>query len=255
MTPPFALGWRPPPTPHVGRRLSLSRFDQAALGQRTRVDLAPFAPPIQYQGSYSSCVGHAVARALAIRLRFQREGQFLPSPLQLWRYGREALGLVAEDAGTIAGDVFAAAHARGFGSDEYFPYEASGGAFAQPLPRELVVDSERNRLITSEPLDYDVDTWRWELACGHPLVIGVRVFDGLYEPDEGGAIPLPAGPERGGHALCVVGYDDNLEVLEVDNSWGLSWGNRGRGRIPYAYVRNPVWCGEIHSVRVVRSFR
>lgn len=250
-----ALGWRPPPTPHRGRRLALADVHRAVLAQRTRVDLEGFCPPIQHQGSYSSCVGHAVARALAIRLRFQLEGRWLPSPLQLWRYGREALGVVAEDEGTIAGDVLAAAHTRGFGADEYFPYATSGGAFAQPLPRELVVDSEQHRLITSEPLDYDVDTWRWELACGHPLVIGVRVFDGLYTPSRDGTIALPSGPERGGHSMCVVGYDDDRQALRLHNSWGTSWGDLGRGWIPYRYLLNPLWCGEIHSVRVVRSHR
>lgn len=45
-------------------------------------------------------------------------------------------------------------------------------------------------------------------------------------------------PERayGGHAMCVVGYDDAKEggAFEVQNSWGKDWGNEGYIWIKYA---------------------
>jgi C1A family cysteine protease len=39
-----------------------------------------------------------------------------------------------------------------------------------------------------------------------------------------------------GHALCVVGYDDNRYggAFEIQNSWGTDWGNGGYTWIPYA---------------------
>ena len=52
----------------------------------------------------------------------------------------------------------------------------------------------------------------------------------------------------GGHAMLVIGYDDNLAItntnngstttgaLLVRNSWGASWGNHGYGALPYDYV-------------------
>lgn len=38
----------------------------------------------------------------------------------------------------------------------------------------------------------------------------------------------------GGHAMCVVGYDDNKEggAFEIQNSWGTDWGNAG-----YIWIR------------------
>lgn len=38
----------------------------------------------------------------------------------------------------------------------------------------------------------------------------------------------------GGHAMCVVGYDDSREggAFEVQNSWGRNWGNEG-----YTWIR------------------
>jgi Papain family cysteine protease/Domain of unknown function (DUF4384) len=40
----------------------------------------------------------------------------------------------------------------------------------------------------------------------------------------------------GGHAMCVVGYDDNKEggAFEIQNSWGNYWGNEGYIWIKYA---------------------
>lgn len=246
-----ALGWRAPSTPHTGTRLSLSRAALDALP--AAVDLEQHAPPIQDQQWLGSCVGHATARALAIRLAFQGLSRELPSPLWLYRCAREALGTVDEDSGAIIADALAAARERGFADEASWPYALNIGGFTALPPRAAFDAAEHRRLITSEPLDYDVATWRWELASGHPLCVGIRVFDGIFHPDGEGRIDLPSGDAQGGHALCVTGYDDAREALRIDNSWGTGWGVEGRGWLPYAYVRNPFWCGEIHAVRAVRT--
>ncbi|MDE3250453.1 MAG: peptidase C1, partial [Bacteroidota bacterium] len=37
----------------------------------------------------------------------------------------------------------------------------------------------------------------------------------------------------GGHCVCIVGYDDNLQCWICKNSWGASWGESGFFRIGY----------------------
>jgi len=37
----------------------------------------------------------------------------------------------------------------------------------------------------------------------------------------------------GGHCVCIVGYDDNLQCWICKNSWGTSWGESGYFRIGY----------------------
>lgn len=39
----------------------------------------------------------------------------------------------------------------------------------------------------------------------------------------------------GGHAMCVIGYDDNLEggAFQIMNSWGPEWGENGLGYVRY----------------------
>lgn len=60
---------------------------------------------------------------------------------------------------------------------------------------------------------------------------------GVWEPTE------PADPKIGGHAMCVVGYDDakNGGSFEVQNSWGTSWGNEGYIWIKYADFAKYTW--------------
>ena len=37
----------------------------------------------------------------------------------------------------------------------------------------------------------------------------------------------------GGHATCVIGYDDNIKAFRIRNSWGKTWGDRGYTWLPY----------------------
>ena len=69
----------------------------------------------------------------------------------------------------------------------------------------------------------------------HPVVIGIytpmtlesnlngEVWDGVFDEN------------RGGHALCLVGYDDEKEggAFEIINSWGSKWGHNGRFWVRY----------------------
>jgi hypothetical protein len=73
------------------------------------------------------------------------------------------------------------------------------------------------------------------LAESKPVVIGMNCPDSflaardVWRPRES-----PVG-SYGGHAMCVVGYDDTKYngAFEVQNSWGDKWGNAGFIWIPY----------------------
>ena len=77
------------------------------------------------------------------------------------------------------------------------------------------------------PLKKKVDNVKRSLINGNPVVIGFKVEESFYsaktvfEPDNLGS--------DGGHAMCVVGFDDDKYggSFEVINSWGPSWGNNG----------------------------
>lgn len=79
----------------------------------------------------------------------------------------------------------------------------------------------------------------------HPVLIGMDVIEsfgnigsnGLFNSKNGGQESL------GGHAMTVVGYDDNLHggCFTVVNSWGKNWGDDGFLYITYEDFYKYVW--------------
>ncbi len=80
-----------------------------------------------------------------------------------------------------------------------------------------------------------------------PVVIGIPCFEEIFTVTRKGLIKYPENPNRiyGGHALCVVGYDDAHpklgSVVEIKNSWGERWGRHGYGFLPYEYINDFLW--------------
>lgn len=79
------------------------------------------------------------------------------------------------------------------------------------------------------------------LAKDAPVVIGMMVGGSFMQDMIGQKVWHPTNEDRqqtgfGGHAMCVVGYDDRLEggAFEIMNSWGPEWGQNGIGFVRYA---------------------
>jgi C1A family cysteine protease len=86
------------------------------------------------------------------------------------------------------------------------------------------------------------------LALGNPVIIGFDVYDsferGAWQYANGsGLMPYPntfSEQLLGGHAVCIVGYNDNLSGgrFICRNSWGTSWADRGYFYMPYQVIQN-----------------
>ena len=89
---------------------------------------------------------------------------------------------------------------------------------------------------TEDAASIKVQSVRKSISEKKPVVIGMICPESfmnskeLWEPKEE---PLKT---YGGHAMCVVGYDDTKYggAFEIQNSWGTSWGNKGYVWIKYA---------------------
>jgi len=81
------------------------------------------------------------------------------------------------------------------------------------------------------------------LVSGKPIVIGILIYSSFESTNvfNYGVIPIPDINNEdllGGHAVLLVGYDDKTKVFKFQNSWGVGWGDKGYGYIPYDYVLN-----------------
>ncbi|QQS29613.1 MAG: C39 family peptidase [Sphingobacteriales bacterium] len=86
----------------------------------------------------------------------------------------------------------------------------------------------------SDPKETKIGATINSLASGKPVVIGMNVlksFDLLRS--EKWDSNMGSKEFAGGHAMVVIGYDDNNRVFEILNSWGTSWGNGGFCKIGY----------------------
>jgi hypothetical protein len=241
MTAHHPLGWRAPEelgrTAHRGVRLG------GGAVVADRIELGAL-PPVYDQGSVGSCTAQALAaavEALAARYYYRPER---PDRVALYRRERDAIGYAHEDSGAILADGIAALR-RGWEPEAEHP-TAWGPAWLRPAP---ALHRDAPRLVSAEPLDYDPATIAWELACGHPVAVGLRITE---QWDRAGArLDAPEGPATGGHAVLLVGYDAPARLWRVRNSWGTDWGEGGYAWLPWAWTAPP-WCGEAWSLRAIR---
>lgn len=240
-----ALGWRAPEdfgrAPHRGARTAPS--DVGALPRA--VILSPL-PPIYDQHAVGSCTAQALAGAVEILLRRQGYDPERPDRAALYRRERDAWGGGLEDGGAMVGDGVTVLR-RGWEREAVEPPPVWGKAWTEPAPSRPL---DAPRVTNSEALDFDAASIAWELACGHPVVVGLRVTDQWWQ----GAPPDLGDPESasiGGHAVCLVGFERDARRWVCRNSWGEGFGRGGYCTLPWTWTVPP-WCGEVWALRAVQ---
>jgi C1A family cysteine protease len=91
---------------------------------------------------------------------------------------------------------------------------------------------EYTKIRIHQPLEsIEIQDIKYYLSHGNPIVIGIYVYDGFNNPKRVDGEFIYKDYEergtRGGHAIVVVGYDDNRNAFKIINSWGTDWGNDG----------------------------
>ncbi|MFT3885556.1 MAG: C1 family peptidase [Flavobacteriales bacterium] len=99
----------------------------------------------------------------------------------------------------------------------------------------------------------DMVAMKQQLSQGSPVVIGMMVGGSFMQEMEGQDQWIPNQsdyrmPGFGGHAMCVIGYDDYKEgeSFQLMNSWGSDWGNKGLAWVRYSDL--DYFCKEAYAV-------
>ena len=86
-----------------------------------------------------------------------------------------------------------------------------------------------------------VSEMKRSLVINGPFLAGVDVYESWFtnRASKTGLIPMPKKSEQyqGGHAICIVGYDDVKKMFKFKNSWSAKWGERGYGYLAYDYIK------------------
>jgi hypothetical protein len=209
------------------------------------INLQKFAPAVGNQGNQGSCVAWSSAYGARTIAEAARTGEdpnslkFSPSFLY------NQIGLRNCEGSYI---IRAMEFMTNNGAVPYneFPYNDKD---CSSQPDQQLLEQARqhrmrgfNRLTPGDRNNVvDLRAIKENLAQGAPVVIGMMVGGSYMQPMSGQDVWNPTADDRnmmgfGGHAQCVVGYDDRLYggAFLIMNSWGPDWGKNG-----FAWVRYP----------------
>lgn len=244
-------GWIPDLPDQRDFTFRVPRRTAAALP--SAVDLRPQMPPVYDQGQLGSCTANAIGGAFEFDLLKQEEQDFVPSRLFIYYNERVIERSVDEDSGAMLRDGMKTLANQGVCPEPMWPYVLSQFA-TKPTP-ECFAEAKRHLGITYMRVEQDVAEMRGCVAAGFPFIFGFTVYESFESAAVArtGIVPMPEGDERtlGGHAMCVVGYDNPRKLFIVRNSWGTGWGKKGYGTMPYAYFTNTDLSADFWTLRMI----
>jgi C1A family cysteine protease len=192
-----------------------------------------FVTRVKDQGPCLSCVAFGAAAAVEGTLRVQQDDPALDVDLSEAHLFYNVARAQGRRCTNPDGGWWPAAALDAFQSDgvpdeacyEYTSGDQDGSARCADWARRAT------RITGWVALASPADTKAW-IASRGPVVGSMMVYEDL-QLYGGGVYRRTAGAERGGHCVCLVGYDDLQQFWIAKNSWGDGWGEAGFLRIAY----------------------
>lgn len=240
----------------IGATLDPAEYDKAQVfepvsygygaqsGLPQKASLEQYAPTRKHQGKQGSCVGWASAYAARSILEAQSTGQSADrvafSPAYLYNqialsgcqgaYMNEAMKAMKQYGGLPFTE---------FSYDERTCSKAPSSQQKQAGQRYRIHGYDRLSVGASN-YKTDLNGIKQHIAQGYPVVIGMMVGGSFMQNMMGQPLWQPSQRDYGmrgfgGHAMCVIGYDDDYQggAFQIMNSWGSQWGKNGNAWIRY----------------------
>ena len=214
-------------------------FDDSSLP--SAIDLSPNFPPVGDQGGQGSCVGWAVGYALkSFQERLEEGWEFGPTTSfsPAWVYNQINGG---SDDGSQIYDALSLIVDKGAATWQTMPYKF------------LDHRSQPTDAATREAAQYKAASWgsvrgmtqiKAALSQRRPVVVGMDAYDSFDELSGANPVYNTFAPvdSDGGHAVTIVGYDDNRfgGAFKIINSYGTRWGDKGYFWLPYKHFQSVV---------------
>ncbi|MDX2301960.1 MAG: DUF4384 domain-containing protein [Microscillaceae bacterium] len=213
--------------------------------------LKKYCPKPQTQGMYATCVGWS--SAYAARTIIDARQKNLTDTEEITKQAFSGafvyrLIRLSEDStcqyGTFIHDALSIMQSRGVPKYTQFnPLCPSGTVINEDIAEKAqsYKIKDFHRLFNSDDSDdLKIRVLKKSLSQGNPVVFAMLCPNSFYkakdfwQPDESES-PYN---RYGGHAMCIVGYDDEKYAdegaFEIMNSWGNQWGNQGFIWIKYS---------------------
>jgi len=210
---------------------SISRATHLPAVLDWRDNNGAWVTPILDQGNCGSCVAFATIATLETQYR-------ISSGLSLFNIRLSPQALMSCGGGSCGGwNVGPAASyvkSHGVPAESCFPY--TSGSSGEDVTCHMCKDSamtmvKASSVTTPTSYSFDINALKQALQSG-PLATDLDVYADfmLYSS---GVYKHTTGDDLGGHAVSIVGYDDNKQALIIRNSWGTGWGENGFAYVSY----------------------
>lgn len=216
------------------------------------VDLRSNCSPVEDQGQLGSCTGNAVAGVVEYLGR--KSGKNLDvSRLFIYYEERVLEGSVSFDAGAYIRDGIKVLNKKGAPLESLWPYNIN--KFATRPSLAAYNDAARRKAGTYEKCT-NFAAVKNALARSFPVVVGFDVYDSFYNIGSNGAMTYPDVSREqllGGHAVALVGYNDNKNAFIARNSWGSRWGMQGYFYMPYRVIQDSTMSSDFWTITSVTN--
>ena len=231
--------------------LDTSYLTQSIASLPASVDLSDRLPPVGHQGAQGSCVGWALGYYYKTFQEVEERGWDVSLPEQqfspAWIYNQRPTSDCSIDSGMSFWNGLSILQNQGAATLVSFPYD-SHDSCTQPS-QEVQEEAWQYRIERFENIycrqgTADIQALKALLANGDPFAIAVPVYRSFYSvTSTSPVVPRHTEGETffGGHALFVVGYDDNIGGFKAVNSWGSYWGQDGYCYLSYDFVQYDSW--------------
>ena len=230
----------------------IDQTDGSRLSPRQYVDHSANMPPVGNQGGQGSCTAWATAYYYKTYQEWLERGWSLTdtkhqfSPAYMYNHINGGV-----DQGSDFGDAMNLLRDMGCATMYDFPYREwnhtawpSESAYAHAIAYRC--KQGYTILVNDDP---SLNVLKQHVADGDNIVLGINCyanFDNIGSYHNTYCLADVYGSNLGGHAVCVVGYDDTMTThdgvgaLKLVNSWGIGWGAQGYFWMSYEAVKSPI---------------
>ncbi|MCW7460777.1 C1 family peptidase [Leptospira limi] len=245
----FSCGYIPSPK-EVQDTIPLKRDFNSFEDLPSSIDLSSLMPPVGNQGRQNSCVAWATGYAIKSYLLKNKgqsteydppfaggKGNFVFSPAFI--YNQQNGG---EDKGLYYYKTMEFLKSNGVAPWSSMPY-TDKDYLSQPT-QESKQEALNYKIKSFSRLNYkNPDEIKRVLAGKNVVMVGMIIDDAFYKLKGSTVYDANSGQSYGGHAMTIVGYDDNKKsksgkkgAFKLQNSWGTNWGDNGFGWVSYSML-------------------
>ncbi|KAI9100543.1 hypothetical protein DFS34DRAFT_489815 [Phlyctochytrium arcticum] len=215
-----------------------------------KTDLSDKLGMVYEQGNLGACTACSLCSQLTFLSKQNGAEQYF-SRLYCYWFGRQLAGYpLNQDSGLSLRQAIKAV-ANGIVLETDWPYIIP--KFSQKPSVEVVRSSQK--CIAYVAVDHDLQSLR-RCLVKKPISFGLTLRKSFMSKAvaASGLIPIPEvnEPAEGGHCMLLVGYNSDMKLFKVLNSWGPQWGQRGYCFIPQDMILNPTMTADFWCVTELR---